>query len=148
MNDLNSADLTLTVRRTIKASPEQVYNAWLNPAVMKRFMAGGSDQTVGEARTDARVGGGFHVLMQGEKDIPHQGVYKVLTPFSRIVFTWESPYSPADSEVELLFTPVAEGTEVVLNQVKFLSAGLRDGHIAGWTRILERLDARLAAEAA
>lgn len=141
-------DLTLSVRRTIKASPEQVYNAWLDPAVMSQFMAGGSDQIVAEARTDARVGGGFYVLMRAEKDVPHQGIYKALTPHSRIVFTWESPYSPADSEVELLFTPVAGGTEVVLNQVKFLSESARDGHIGGWTKILERLDALYTATAA
>ena len=141
-------DLTLSVRRTIKASPEQVYNAWLDPAVMSQFMSGGSDQIVAEARTDARVGGGFYVLMRAEKDVPHQGIYKALTPHSRIVFTWESPYSPADSEVELLFTPVAGGTEVVLNQVKFLSESARDGHIGGWTKILERLDALYTATAA
>jgi uncharacterized protein YndB with AHSA1/START domain len=131
--------LTLSVRRTIKATPEQVYNAWLDPAIMSQFMAGGSDQIVAEARSDARVGGGFYVLMRAEKDVPHQGIYKALTPHSRIVFTWDSPYSPADSEVELLFTPVEGGTEVVLNQVKFLSEGARDGHIGGWTNILERL---------
>lgn len=131
--------LTLSVRRTIKATPEQVYNAWLDPAIMSQFMAGGSDQIVAEARSDARVGGGFYVLMRAEKDVPHQGIYKALTPHSRIVFTWDSPYSPADSEVELLFTPIEGGTEVVLNQVKFLSEGARDGHIGGWTKILERL---------
>ena len=125
-----------------------MYNAWLDPAVMSQFMAGGSDQIVAEARTDARVGGGFYVLMRAEKDVPHQGIYKALTPHSRIVFTWESPYSPADSEVELLFTPVAGGTEVVLNQVKFLSESARDGHIGGWTKILERLDALYTATAA
>jgi uncharacterized protein YndB with AHSA1/START domain len=141
-------DLTLTVRRTIKASAEQVYNAWLDPKIMTQFMAGGSDMTVKEARSDARVGGRFFVLMQGEKDVPHQGVYKDLSPHSRIVFTWESPYSPADSEVELLFTPAAGGTEVVLNQVKFLSESARDGHIKGWTTILQRLDATFAQAAA
>jgi uncharacterized protein YndB with AHSA1/START domain len=141
-------DLTLSVRRTIKATPEQVYNAWLDPAVMTQFMAGGSDQIVAEARSDARIGGGFYVLMRAEKDIAHQGIYKDLTPHSRIVFTWDSPYSPADSEVELLFTPVAGGTEVVLNQVKFLSEGARDGHISGWSKILARLDAHYTTAAA
>lgn len=148
MTDLTQPNLTLTVRRTIKASPEQVYNAWLDPKIMSRFMAGGSDMTVVEARSDARMGGNFFVMMRGEKDVPHQGVYKALTPFSRIVFTWDSPYSPADSEVELLFTPVAGGTEVILNQVKFLSEGARDGHIKGWTSILERLDTVFSAAAA
>lgn len=141
-------DLTLTCRRTINATPEQAYAAWLDPVVMKKFMAGASQMRVSEARADARVGGRFFVMMVGETEVPHQGVYKDLTPFSRIVFTWESPYSPADSEVELLFAPVTGGTEVTLNQVKFLSENARDGHIRGWTSILERLDTLFAAAAA
>jgi uncharacterized protein YndB with AHSA1/START domain len=136
-------DLTLTVRRTIKASPEAVYNAWLDPAVVRRFMAGGAIQTVAEARTDPRVGGGFYILMVSDKEIPHQGIYKELTPHSLIRFTWESPYSPADSEVEIRLTPVPDGTEVTLTQVKFLSEGARDGHRDGWTLILDRLDSAL-----
>jgi uncharacterized protein YndB with AHSA1/START domain len=138
-------DLTLTCRRTIKATPEAVYNAWLDPDTIRRFMAGGADQTVAEARTDPRVGGGFFILMVSDKEVPHQGVYKALDPHSLIRFTWESPYSPADSEVEIRLTPVPEGTELVLTQVKFLSEGARDGHFGGWTLILERLDGMLQA---
>lgn len=137
-------DLTLTCTRIIPASPEQVYNAWLDPAVIRKFMAGGASQTVTEARTDPRVGGAFYILMQGDTEVPHQGVYKALTPFTRMVFTWESPYSPADSEVELLFTAVEGGTEVVLHQVRFLSESTRNGHIGGWTLILDRLAAAFA----
>jgi uncharacterized protein YndB with AHSA1/START domain len=132
-------DLTLTVKRTIKASPEAVYAAWLDPATITRFMAGGADQRVTEARTDPRVGGSFRIVMTSDKDIAHQGVYRDLVPCSLIRFTWESPYSPADSEVTIRLSPVTDGTEITLTQVKFLSEGARDGHQGGWTRILERL---------
>lgn len=132
-------DLSLSIKRTIKASPEAVYAAWLDPATIRRFMAGGADQTVTEARTDPRVGGDFRIVMTSDKDIAHQGIYKDLVPHELIRFTWESPYSPADSEVTIRLAPVAEGTEVTLSQVKFLSEGARDGHQGGWTRILERL---------
>jgi uncharacterized protein YndB with AHSA1/START domain len=132
-------DLTLTVKRTIKASPEAVYAAWLDPATITRFMAGGADQRVTEARTDPRIGGTFRIVMTSDKDIAHQGVYRDLVPHSLIRFTWESPYSPADSEVTIRLSPVTDGTEITLTQVKFLSEGARDGHQGGWTRILERL---------
>lgn len=134
-------DLHLTCRRTIKASPEQLYNAWIDPVIMRQFMAGASQMTVSEARSDPRLGGAFFVMMVGEKEVPHSGVYKALEPFSRLVFTWESPYSPGDSEVEVQFNSVAGGTEVVLRQVKFLSESARDGHFGGWTAILGKLDA-------
>ena len=81
--------------------------------------------------------------MTSDKDIAHQGVYRDLVPHSLIRFTWESPYSPADSEVTIRLSPVAEGTEITLTQVKFLSEGARDGHQGGWARILDRLAATL-----
>ena len=132
-------DLTLSIRRIIKASPEAVYAAWLDPTTIARFMAGGADQRVTEARTDPRVGGDFRIVMTSDKELAHQGIYKDLVPHSLIRFTWESPYSPADSEVTIRLAPVKDGTEITLSQVKFLSEGSRDGHKGGWTLILERL---------
>jgi uncharacterized protein YndB with AHSA1/START domain len=136
-------DLTLSLTRTINASPEAVYAAWLDPVTIRRFMAGGADQTVTEASTDPRVGGTFRIVMTSDKDLAHQGVYRDLVPHSLIQFTWESPYSPADSEVTIRLAAVADGTEITLTQVKFLSESARDGHKGGWTRILERLAAAL-----
>lgn len=133
-------DLTLTCRRVIKASPEQVYKAWLDPAMITKYMTMGPDMQARDARTDPRVGGRFHFLMVGENEAPHEGTYTDLTPYSRIAFTWETPYSAPESHVELLLTPVSGGTEVVLNHVKFLSEGSRDGHFKGWTGILGRLE--------
>ena len=141
-------DLSLSIRRTISAPPEAVYAAWLDPVTIRCFMAGGADQTVTEATTDPRVGGSFRIVMTSDKAITHTGVYRDLVPHSLIRFTWESPYSPADSEVTIALAPVAEGTEITLTQVKFLSEGARDGHTGGWTRILERLAAHLVEVAA
>jgi uncharacterized protein YndB with AHSA1/START domain len=141
-------DLTLTCRRTFKASPEAVYNAWLDPETMRRFMSPRPDMHVSEARADPRVGGRFFVLMQGDKPYPHEGTYLELVPYSRIVFTWEAPWSAPDTQVELVLTPVAEGTEVVLTHVRFMSEESRDNHLAGWTGILEKLAATLTGKTA
>ena len=137
-------DLSLTCRRTIMASPEQVYNAWLDPAMMTRFMSPRPDMHVQEARSDARQGGRFFVLMVGDKEYPHEGTYKELTPFSRIIFTWEAPWSAPDTQVELVLSPVTGGTEIVLTHVKFLSEESRDNHAQGWDGILGKLDALLS----
>jgi uncharacterized protein YndB with AHSA1/START domain len=65
--------------------------------------------TVKEARSDAKVGGSFYVLMIGDKEYPHEGTYKEVTPHSRLVFTWMAPWSHPDSTVELTFNPVDQG---------------------------------------
>ncbi|MFN0113152.1 MAG: SRPBCC domain-containing protein [Paracoccaceae bacterium] len=137
-------DLTLTARRTIKAPPKRVFNAWLDPGMLARFMIPGPGMTVREARCDARVGGRFFVMMVGDKDFPHEGTYREITPHSRLVFTWEAPWSAPGTFVTVDFTPVDEGTEVVLTHVRFTSEDLRDSHMRGWTGILAELDRQVA----
>ena len=137
-------DLSLTTRRTIKAPPERVFNAWLDPAMMKRFMSPGPDMHVREARCDARVGGRFHVMMVGEKDYPHEGTFKEISPYSRLVFTWEAPWSAPGTYVTIDFLPVDGGTEVVLTHVKFLDEAARDNHRNGWNGILTKLEKEVA----
>jgi uncharacterized protein YndB with AHSA1/START domain len=137
-------ELSLTVRRTIKAAPKAIYDAWLDPAMMMKFMSPRPGMTVPEARSDARVGGRFFVLMVGDKPFPHEGTYQELTPYSRLVFTWEAPWSAPGTTVTVDLTPVAGGTEVVLTHVRFSDAESRDNHAQGWTGILDKLAATVA----
>lgn len=137
-------DLTLTCRRTIKATPEQVYNAWLNPQMITKYMTFGPEMACQNVTSDTRVGGRFSFDMVGENRNPHAGTYLALTPHSHIAFSWETPWSAPESRVDLVLTAVPGGTEVVLTHVKFLSEQSRDGHFKGWTSIFERLDAMLA----
>ena len=137
-------DLTLTCRRTINATPEQVYKAWLNPEMIIRYMTFGPEMAAQNAMSDPRVGGRFSFDMVGENRNPHAGTYLVLTPYSHIAFSWETPWSAPESRVDLVLTPIPDGTEVVLTHVKFLSDQSRDGHFKGWTGILDRLDGMLA----
>jgi uncharacterized protein YndB with AHSA1/START domain len=132
-------DLTLTARRIIGAEPKRVFEAWLDPVLMQRFMAPGPGMHVREARADARVGGRFHIMMVGDKDYPHDGTYKEITPYSRLVFTWETAWSAPDTTVEITFTPVQGGTEVELTHTRFVSEQSRDNHLEGWTAILQKL---------
>lgn len=137
-------DLTLTCRHLIKASAQKLYLAWLDPEIMGRYMTMGPEMQCRDAKTDPRVGGRFSFVIVGEQDYPHQGTYRELTPFSRIVFTWETPWSAPGSFVEVTFSPVANGTEVVLTHTKFPSEESRDNHDRGWKSILGRLEQLVA----
>lgn len=134
-------DLSLTVARTIKAPIERVYNAWLDPDTLARFMLPGEGTSVPKAETDPRVGGRFTIIMAaGADELPHGGEYKELNPHNKIVFTWESPFSIEGSTVTINLKEVAEGTHLELTHVKFPSEESRDNHQGGWTAILEKLD--------
>ncbi len=134
-------ELTLNVSRTINATPENLFNAWLDPKMLARFMAPGPDMTVPHAANDPVVGGRFNIIMKaGDQELPHAGTYKEIDPHSRLVFTWESAMSVDDSTVTLTFKPVNGGTEVNLHQVKFQNEEMRNNHEDGWGHILEMLE--------
>lgn len=141
-------ELELTVNRKIAAPREKVFNAWLSPAMLAKFMAppfGSSEPT--KVKNDPVKGGRFSiVMMTPDKEIPHAGTYLEIAPFSRLAFTWESPYSLDDSVVTIDLAEVDAGTtEITLKQVKFKSEEARHGHEEGWTAILNLLETILAA---
>jgi uncharacterized protein YndB with AHSA1/START domain len=135
------SDLSLTVEKLIHAPADRVYNAWLDPVQMTRFMSNCQGMQLSSAATDPRVGGRFSMVMNnGTRDIPHAGTYLELVPHSRIAFTWESEYSTAEgSTVTMDLVPQAGGTLVTLTHVRFSSESSRDGHKGGWTTILDGL---------
>jgi uncharacterized protein YndB with AHSA1/START domain/DNA-binding transcriptional ArsR family regulator len=137
MDDMQ--DLMLKVSRRIEAPAQKVFNAWLEPAMLAKFMTVGADISVPEATIDPRVGGRFSFdVLSGEKVSPHGGEYKVIKPFSQIVFSWESPFSVEGSEVTLNFSEAGpSATDVELIHIKFSSEGSRDGHKNVWTKILD-----------
>lgn len=138
-------DLTLTTSRRINAPAARLFNAWLDPAMLARFMIPGSGMSVPSAKTDPRPGGRFDIVMRdGDTDLPIGGVYKEITPHSRLVFSWESSFSAAGSTVTLTFTPDGVGTLVELTHVKFASEDSRNNHERGWAAILVMLDKTLA----
>ncbi len=142
----NMTDLSLTTSRVINAPAASVFNAWLDPETLMRFMTPGPDMSVPKAETDPVEGGRFHILMKsGENEIPHSGTYVEISRHSRLVFTWESPFSVEGSTVTLEFANVEGGTEVRLTHVKFPSEESRNNHDAGWTGILTALDTAMAA---
>lgn len=135
------SELSLTLRKTIPAPVEKVFDAWLDGAMLAKFMVPGPGMTVPKAEADGREGGRFEIVMAaGDQEIPHGGTYLEVTPHSRIRFTWESPHSVDGSVVTLDFKPAGDkATEVELTQVKFASENAREGHRGGWTAILDAL---------
>ena len=137
-------DLTLTVERTINAPQADVFNAWLNPEMLRKFMMPAAGMSVSKASTEPKPGGRFHIVMKaGENEIPHSGTYREISPNDRIVFTWESPYSVDDSTVTLTFDTAPDGTRVTLTHVRFVDAATRDNHGEGWANILETFETLL-----
>lgn len=137
-------EISLTVSRTINAPAKAVFDAWLDPEMLKQFMIPGDSMIVPSATTDPTVSGRFEIVMRnGDQDLPHSGTFTEISPHSRIAFTWETPFSETASNVAINFTPIGETTEIELSHTKFETEESRDNHKAGWGKILEALAAVL-----
>jgi uncharacterized protein YndB with AHSA1/START domain len=132
---------SLTLERTIAASPQTVFDAWLDPEVLARFMKPAPGAGVARVEVDARVGGSFLIVMKvGEQEIPHSGEYLAIDRYRRLAFTWVSDVAGRGSRVELLFEAVGtDATRLVLRHEGLPSESARTAHHGGWEHILGTL---------
>jgi uncharacterized protein YndB with AHSA1/START domain len=138
-------DISLTTRRTIAAPAIKLYNAWLDPATVARFMTACEGQLATEVEIDARVGGSFMVRMPTpDGEVPHSGEYLDLVPGRKIAFTWNSKHVNPGTHVTITFEEKEGKTEMVLTHVKFENESKRDGHMKGWNMILDNFSREAA----
>lgn len=136
-----SEELRVEVNKIIAAPIERVFDAWLDPAMLTRFILPMPGMPNPEVENDPREGGRFNIVMQvGENKILHSGTYLTIERPHRLVFSWESPRSTDGSEVRLLFTAIGESeTRVTLTHLRFIDEEARADHEGGWSRILDTL---------
>ncbi len=134
-------DLTVNLTKTINASIEKVFDAWLDPTMLVQFILPMPGMPQPEVENDAREGGSFSIIMQvGEDKIPHTGTYLTIRRPKKLVFSWLSPFSTDGSQVSLLFNAIdANTTEIELTHLKFLDEESRANHEGGWGNILDML---------
>jgi uncharacterized protein YndB with AHSA1/START domain len=136
-------ELSVNINKKIHAPIEKVFDAWLNPKMVSKFMRGMPDMAETDVEIDARQGGRFTFIMHlGDEKIPHTGKYLEISRPDKLVFTWESQYSVVDnSTVTLNFTKIDDNiTNISLTHVKFIDEEARSGHEEGWGNVLDKLN--------
>jgi uncharacterized protein YndB with AHSA1/START domain len=137
-------ETTLVLRRTYAASRERVFDAWLDPKMMHRFI--GPEGCTADATVDARVGGAYRIVMHTpDGEMVVRGTYDEIRRPDRIGFSWAWDEDDAalahTSHVTLEFLAKDGGTELVLTHERLRDAKSRDSHAHGWSSIIENLDA-------
>jgi uncharacterized protein YndB with AHSA1/START domain len=132
---------SVVIERLIPAPPRVVFDAWLDPEALQRFMCGGPGVRVTRVECDPRVGGQFLIVMNVEgHDVPHRGQYLEIERYKRLAFTWRSPYAGEGSRVTLQFAESRNGeTRLTLEHVGLADAETRSKHHGGWSHILTEL---------
>jgi uncharacterized protein YndB with AHSA1/START domain len=131
----------VTVRRTIAAPAEVLFDAWLNADSLATWMRP-RGISHSECKVDPQVGGAFEIVMHGrEGAMLHSGTYQVIDRPKRLVFTWISLHTQQQTtQVTVEFHPANGKTEVVITHMQLPNEALGLQHFEGWTLILEMLD--------
>ncbi|MBX3502869.1 MAG: SRPBCC family protein [Alphaproteobacteria bacterium] len=111
---------TIRLHRVLKAPPERVYRAWLDPAANAKFLPpNGFTCTV--HHMDAKVGGTFRMSFtnfSGGGSHAFGGEYLELKPNERLRYTdrFDDPNLPGEIRVTIDLTKVSCGTEMSIVQ--------------------------------
>jgi uncharacterized protein YndB with AHSA1/START domain len=148
MDTARPATHSLEVRRTIRASPEHIYDAWTTAETLARWFAPSADFTTVVHEVEARVGGRYRIEMRHQNGSSHVavGAYRELTRPTRLSFSWRWDGTPmADTIVTIDLMPVDGGTELILTHSGFTTEPERNEHAKGWNGCLDRIEANSTA---
>jgi len=134
---------TITLHRVVKAPPERVYRAFLEPeALVKWYPPHGFTCRV--LSMDARVGGGYKMAFtnfSSGKSHSFAGTFLELIPNSliRLNDQFDDPNLPGLMQVTIRLKPVLIGTELTIEQSGVPEAIPADFCYAGWQESLQLL---------
>lgn len=134
----------IVMRRVMKAPPAKVFDALVNPDLIRRWMCP-EVLTVQSIENDPVVGGGFRLVMleADGRTYPAQGVYREIDPPRRLAFswTWETDtMAGIETEITIELTPQGEHTLFVMTHAGLPSEAERRSHEGGWTSAINQLE--------
>jgi uncharacterized protein YndB with AHSA1/START domain len=133
--------------RPIKASPQEVFDAWTNPKLIAKWMS--SRDYKASAETDVTIGGKYRIENHGPNNEVHitTGEYWELEPGHRLVKTWiyEGPFEAFQFKRTVLtveFRELAPNlTELHLTHTPIETEAERDQYLEGWVSCLNAMGA-------
>jgi uncharacterized protein YndB with AHSA1/START domain len=107
------------ISQTIAAAPEAVFDAWVTPNTMRKWMFATGKNDIYKAQSDLRVGGSYSVLeWNGGEHIDHFGHYEEVDRPRRLVFTLSAPkHFPQRTLVTVAVNSTAAGSNLAFDQV-------------------------------
>ena len=134
---------TIRLHRVLKAPPERVYRAFLDPAAMVKWLPP-NGFTATMHHMDAKVGGTYKMSFTNfSHDQTHSfgGKYLELKPHEKIVYTdqFDDPNLPGTMETTITFKTVSVGTELHVVQAGVPDVIPAEACYLGWGESLTLL---------
>lgn len=145
-----TTDKSLTIERVYPTSPERMFQAWTDPALVAQWLAPGP-MKCSVPLYEPRKGGRFRIEMSGPgpdgeaMSMVYEGTFEEVTP-QRIVMLWPPAMPGVDpsasdppSVVTITFTPVAGGTRMRLTQDGMPDEEGAQNAAMGWEFAFEKM---------
>jgi uncharacterized protein YndB with AHSA1/START domain len=132
----------LYLKRIYAATPQRVWQAWIDPQALKHWFSPDPSSTMRIADIDLRVGGRYRFVFDtGDQVHDVSGTYREVDAPRRLAFTWAWSSTPErESLVTVEIVPVTQGAELHFRHEQFFDSEARDRHEQGWSAIFVRLE--------
>ncbi len=142
--------IEVKVVQKFSATAERVFDAWLNPDMLNKWMFGQAlrDEEVVHLKLEPNVGGKFSFMVKRDgKEIDHVGTYRELVRPKRLVFTWGiAGFSDDENESVVYINIVTDknGCELTLtHELDAKWAEYTDRAKDSWTKMVGELAKQL-----
>jgi uncharacterized protein YndB with AHSA1/START domain len=137
------------IRHRFAVPPATVFAAFMDGAIVSRWLTPSPEVVLEVLQFDVRVGGSYRFAyhVPGKGTMRVNGLYRRVEPPSTIEFSWniEPPdeHAGVRSEVTIRLTPDGSGTRLVIRHTQLAQAGAIKRHAAGWRGAIDRLSTML-----
>ena len=142
-----TTDAVVTVSRDIAAPPDQVFDAWLDPAVAKHFLFATPDGEIIRCEIDARVGGRFFIVdRRKDGDAEHHGEFTEIDRPNRLAFLFRGPGTEEGewSKVAVDIVGTQSGCSLTLtHEIPEKWASYAEPVRHGWMMVLDTLSTQM-----
>jgi len=136
------------VRRLLPASPDVVYDEWLDPVALADWMCP-RPARCRNVESEPRLGGRLRIDIEDDgEEFRVSGEYLVLDRPTRLSFSWSCstwPDPSLKSVVNVLLEPRENAQTLMTIEHTLLPPGLVDQHERGWAAIAQQLAVELGA---
>jgi uncharacterized protein YndB with AHSA1/START domain len=148
MAGIGTETTALELTHRFAAPRDEVFDAWTNPDVLRKWWSAADTWSTPLAEVDARPGGRYRLSMKTDEGEIHTvaGEYHEVDRPERLVYTWQWEEGPEpvqggnDTLVTVEFVEDGDGTVVKLTHTGFPSQEIMGMHEHGWKAVLAKLE--------
>jgi uncharacterized protein YndB with AHSA1/START domain len=136
----------LVARRSIRATPERLFEAWTRPEQLMAWWGPPGVECI-DARVDLQVGGEYRIANRfpDGRIVWISGEFETIEHPHRLVYTWRLDSQPEPERVTVRFERRGNLTEVIVVHERISDDAARRGHGEGWEGCLIGLEAYVLA---